>query len=41
MRIHERQRLERLYERVDALEKEVAELKAKKRPGRPRKTENG
>lgn len=41
MRIQERQRLERLYERVEALEKEVAELKAKKRPGRPRKAENG
>lgn len=40
MRLQEKARLERLYERVDALEREVAELKAKKRPGRPRKDAN-
>ena len=40
MQIRERQRLEALFRRVDELEREVQALKAKRRPGRPKKVEN-
>lgn len=39
MQIRDRQRLEALFRRVDELEREVEALKAKRRPGRPRKVE--
>lgn len=37
MQMRERQALQRLFERVKELERDVAELKTKKRPGRPKK----
>lgn len=40
MRIEDRQKFESLLRRVDVLEKELEALKAKKRPGRPRKDAN-
>jgi len=39
MQIQERQRLEALFRRVDELEREVSALKAKRRPGRPKKVQ--